>query len=189
MRKNKCQQFLSILYWRNSEYWSQKCIQNGNIHSIKLDACVDKQSASNPFFISSQHKQGRKYNALASSPSQLVRTCAILFNSSVGFLFAKSWKLTREHKILEKKLRHVIQFPTANGLRNASGPVLSIVSYINSLKIYQDNIFDILGNVYCQSRGYSRAYFRGWPQRVVIQYKTGKFSFLKTGEFLLLKSG
>ena len=25
-------QFLSISYWNNSELWSQKCTQNGNIH-------------------------------------------------------------------------------------------------------------------------------------------------------------
>ena len=29
-----CHQFLSISYWSNSEYWSQKRIQNGNFHSI-----------------------------------------------------------------------------------------------------------------------------------------------------------
>ena len=64
----KCHQFLSILYWSNSESWSQKRIQYGNIHFIKLDVYADKQSASNPSFISSQHKQGRRCNALASSP-------------------------------------------------------------------------------------------------------------------------
>ena len=58
----------------NSEYWSQKCAKNGNIHSIELDVHAEKQSVSNLSFILSQLKQGRKYYALASSPSQLVRT-------------------------------------------------------------------------------------------------------------------
>ena len=52
----------------NSEYWSQKHTQNGNIHSTKLDVYVEKQSGLNPSFILSQHKQGRKYYTLASYP-------------------------------------------------------------------------------------------------------------------------
>ena len=52
----------------NSEYWSQKCTQNGNIHSIELDVYAEKQSTSNLSFILPQLKQGRKYYALASSP-------------------------------------------------------------------------------------------------------------------------
>ena len=31
-----CHQFNSISYWSNSEYWSQKHTQNGNIHSSKI---------------------------------------------------------------------------------------------------------------------------------------------------------
>ena len=37
MLKNECHQFLSISYWSNSEYWSQKFTHNGNIYSSKLD--------------------------------------------------------------------------------------------------------------------------------------------------------
>ena len=62
LKRNLCHQFLSISYWSNSEYWTQKCTQNGKIHSIKLDVYAVKQSASNLSFISSQHKQGRKYH-------------------------------------------------------------------------------------------------------------------------------
>ena len=40
-----CHQFLSISYWSNSEYWSQKRTQIGNIHSTKLDGYAEKQSA------------------------------------------------------------------------------------------------------------------------------------------------
>ena len=50
-----CHQFLSILYRHNSEYWTQTCTQNGNIHSMKLDVYAEKQSASNIPFVSSQH--------------------------------------------------------------------------------------------------------------------------------------
>ena len=50
----------------NSEYWSQKCTQNGNIHSIELDVYGEKQSASNLFL--PQLKQSRKYYAHACSP-------------------------------------------------------------------------------------------------------------------------
>ena len=32
-----CHQFLNISYWSNSEYWSQKRTQSGNIHSTELD--------------------------------------------------------------------------------------------------------------------------------------------------------
>ena len=44
-------QFLSISSCINSEYWSQKCTQNGDIHSTDLDVYVEKQSASNFSFI------------------------------------------------------------------------------------------------------------------------------------------
>ena len=47
----------------------------------------------------------------------LLTTCQNLCNSSVGLLFGRSWKLTRKHIISEKKLRHLIQLTTANGLR------------------------------------------------------------------------
>ena len=47
----KWTQFRSILYWSNSEYWSQKRTQNGNIHSSKLDVYAEKQSVSNLSFI------------------------------------------------------------------------------------------------------------------------------------------
>ena len=30
----------------NTEYWSQKCTQNGNIHAIELDVYGEKQSTS-----------------------------------------------------------------------------------------------------------------------------------------------
>ena len=36
--------FSSISYWSNSEYWTQKCAQSGNIHSIILDVHVGWQS-------------------------------------------------------------------------------------------------------------------------------------------------
>ena len=74
---NKWHQFLGISYWSKSEYWSQKRSQNGNIHSTKLDVYAEKQSESNLSFISLTPKQGRKYHALAYSPSQLVRTGTI----------------------------------------------------------------------------------------------------------------
>ena len=35
-----CHQFLSISYWGNSEFWSQKCTHSGCIHSTKLDVYV-----------------------------------------------------------------------------------------------------------------------------------------------------
>ena len=41
---HKCHQFRSILYWKNSEYWSQKRNQSGNIHSIEIDVYALKQS-------------------------------------------------------------------------------------------------------------------------------------------------
>ena len=46
----ECHQFLSISYWSNSEFWSETCIQNGNIHSIKLDVYAEKQSATKFLF-------------------------------------------------------------------------------------------------------------------------------------------
>ena len=51
-----CHQFLSIFYWSNSGYWTQKCIQSGNIHSIILDVNAFKQSLQNFPFNSPQHK-------------------------------------------------------------------------------------------------------------------------------------
>ena len=89
----------------------QTCIQSGNIHYIKLDVYAQKQSMTNPSFISSQHKQGRKYNTLTSSPLQLVRTGMI-------------------HVLM--KLRHLIHTLTANGLRNACGPVQTSAHYMNA---------------------------------------------------------
>ena len=62
-----CRKFLSIQYWNNSEYWSQKHTQSGNIYSTELDVYAVKQSEQNLSFIYSQHRQGRKYYALASS--------------------------------------------------------------------------------------------------------------------------
>ena len=56
-----CHQFLSISYWSNNLYWSQKRTQNGNNHSTKLDVYAEKQSASNLSFFSFPFKQGRKY--------------------------------------------------------------------------------------------------------------------------------
>ena len=53
-------QFLSILYWSSSEYWSQTSNQNNSIHSIKLDVYAVKQSVQDLSFISSQNKQGEK---------------------------------------------------------------------------------------------------------------------------------
>ena len=47
-------QFLSIQYWSNSEYWSQKRTQSGNIHPTELDDYVVKQSGQNLSFISFQ---------------------------------------------------------------------------------------------------------------------------------------
>ena len=42
----------SILYCSNSEHWSQKCSQSGNIHSIILNVYVDRQSLKNfPFLL------------------------------------------------------------------------------------------------------------------------------------------
>ena len=38
-------------YWSNSEYWSQKGTQNGNIHSMKLNVYAVKQSVSHLSFI------------------------------------------------------------------------------------------------------------------------------------------
>ena len=52
------------------------------------------------------------------------------------YLFVRFWKLTRKQKILEKKLRHLIQLATANGLRYASGLVLASTRYINIDKHY-----------------------------------------------------
>ena len=48
--------FSSISYWSNREYWTQKCTQIGNIHSIILDVYVEKQSAQNFPFNSPQRK-------------------------------------------------------------------------------------------------------------------------------------
>ena len=42
--------------------------QSGNIHSTELDVYVVKQSVLDLSLILSQHKQGRKYYAFASSP-------------------------------------------------------------------------------------------------------------------------
>ena len=53
---NECQQFLSISYWSNIEYLSQKRTQNGNIHTTKLDVYAVQQSVSNLSFMLSQHK-------------------------------------------------------------------------------------------------------------------------------------
>ena len=50
----------------NCEYWSQKCTQNGNIHSIELYVYAEKQSASNLSFILSQLKQGRNQTLMTS---------------------------------------------------------------------------------------------------------------------------
>ena len=57
-----------VSHQSNSEYWSQKRIQSGSIHSIKLDVYAVKQSALDLSFNSPQHRQGKKYYALASSP-------------------------------------------------------------------------------------------------------------------------
>ena len=80
----KCRQFLSISYWSNSEYWTEKGTQSGNVHSTELDVFAVKQSTLDLSLILSQQKQGRKYYALASSPSQLVRTGTLL-NFHISF--------------------------------------------------------------------------------------------------------
>ena len=44
--------FSSISYWSNSDYWPQKHVQSGNIHSKILDVYVERQSAQNfPFLL------------------------------------------------------------------------------------------------------------------------------------------
>ena len=53
---------------------------------MKLDVYALKQSTKDISFISPQHKQGRKYDALASSP---LLTCQ-LFNSRLELLFGKA---------------------------------------------------------------------------------------------------
>ena len=67
-----------MVIYVTSEYWSQKHVQNDNIHSTKLDVYAEQQSMSNPSFISYQHKQGRKYSTLASSP---LTTCQNLYDA------------------------------------------------------------------------------------------------------------
>ena len=60
--KNMCHQFLRISYWSNSEYWSQKCTLNGNIHSTKLDVYAVKQSAQISYlFYPKTSKVGKMY--------------------------------------------------------------------------------------------------------------------------------
>ena len=82
----------------------------------------------------------------------LLTTCQSLYNSSVGLLFGRSWKLTRKHIISEKKLRHLIQLTTAKGLRHTSGPVQPSARYIYAIKkeIYQElTIYSSSTNVFC----------------------------------------
>ena len=43
--------FSSISYYSNSEHWTQKCAQNGNVHSIILDVNDESQSVQNPPFL------------------------------------------------------------------------------------------------------------------------------------------
>ena len=51
-------------------------------------------------------------------------------------------------KIPEKKLRYLIQSTTANGLKHASGPVLSSARYINDLlNLNSKNLFPIWARV------------------------------------------
>ena len=38
-----------MVIYVTSEYWSQKHVQNDNIHSTKLDVYAEQQSMSNPF--------------------------------------------------------------------------------------------------------------------------------------------
>ena len=68
--------FQNFIYWSNSEYWSQKRIQNGSIHSIILDVHALKQSALDLSFNSPNAGKEKNY-ALASSSSQFVRTGTI----------------------------------------------------------------------------------------------------------------
>ena len=54
----QCHQFLIISYWYwYSEYWTQTCAHNGNIHSIKLEVYAEKQSASFTTQPNLQHQQ------------------------------------------------------------------------------------------------------------------------------------
>ena len=55
-----------------------------------------------------------------------------LFNSFAKLLFGRSWKLSRKHRIPEKKLTHLIQRKTANELRHASGPIHASTRYIHA---------------------------------------------------------
>ena len=82
----------------NSEYWSQKCTQNGNTHSTKLGVYAEKQRASNFFFILAQDKQGRNY----SYNNNYKQNC-------LTHAFGKSLGLTGKTRIPEKKLRLHIQ--------------------------------------------------------------------------------
>ena len=47
--------FSSISYWSNSDYWPQKHVQSGNIHSKILDVYVERQSAQNFIFLPFLH--------------------------------------------------------------------------------------------------------------------------------------
>ena len=48
--------FSSILYYSNSEYWTQKHAQSGNIHSIILDIYVEKAEHLKLSFLFLLHK-------------------------------------------------------------------------------------------------------------------------------------
>ena len=55
--------FSSIPYCSDSEHWTRKCIQSGNIHSIILDVYADRHSAQPTAAVSTLFSVWRIYSA------------------------------------------------------------------------------------------------------------------------------
>ena len=71
-----------------SEYWSQKHIQSGSIHSIKLYVYAVKQSALNLSINYPKAGKIEKYYALASSPLIYIMYCHNGGALSLGLIIA-----------------------------------------------------------------------------------------------------
>ena len=97
--------FSSIPYWSNSEHWSQKLTQSGNIHSILLDVYDGWQSAQN---------------------FPLKINCSTLLHLTVSLFGKQDWVKTE----FQIEVLTLIQNITENRTRHARGPVQNI-SYVS----------------------------------------------------------
>ena len=119
-----CHQFLSISYWSNREYWSQKLTQK--IAQVKhlWHHLKTSRGGLGPLFINQIQVDWAKCPVVRIPLEAWYWLLTHLSNFYLGDLRSYQGNI-------EYQKRHLIQFTTASGLRYASSPVLPSTRYID----------------------------------------------------------